>query len=159
MKPWTFIPAFALAAAWAGPASALCIYHGVDNAETSIAQEFKDARWVVRAHLVSADDHWQDQGDSWSRYRLKVVETFKGSLPRDFTFFTARDSGGFYMEFGTSADQKGDYLLFLVPWQFRRSDPAAARGALWVNYNCGRSTSWDKVSRTDIQTLRSLARR
>jgi hypothetical protein len=141
------------------PASALCIYHGVDNARTTIQQEFKDARWVVRAHLVSADDHWEDKGNSWSRYRLKVVETFKGSLPPDFTFFTERDSGGFYMEFGTSADRKGDYLLFLVPRAFRRGDPAAARGALWVNYSCGQSKAWAKVTQAQLQTLRSLARR
>lgn len=151
------IAAAALFAAW--PANALCIYHGVDNAKTSLEQEFRDSRWVVRAHVMSADYHWSDEGESWTLYRLKVVQSFKGKLPNRFTFFTERNSGGFYMD-GNDAtpDLDGDYLLFLTRFP-RSTDPPAARGALWVDYNCGQSKPWAKVSKGELRRLRLLSSR
>jgi hypothetical protein len=138
-------------------AEALCIYHGLDNAKTTLTQEFRDSRWVVRAHVVSADYHWSDEDESWTLYRLRVVQSFKGNMPKRFTFFTERNSGGFYMD-GKDAtpDLDGDYLLFLVRWP-RPSDPPAARGALWVNYNCGQSRPWAQVSRAESARLSLLS--
>jgi hypothetical protein len=143
----------------AGPADALCIYHGVDNAKTTLEQEFRDSRWVVQAHVLSADYHWSDEGESWTLYRLKLVQSFKGKLPNRFTFFTERNSGGFYMDKnGATPDLDGDYLLFLTRFP-RTTDPAAARGALWVNYNCGQSKPWAEVSKDDLRRLRLLSKR
>lgn len=143
----------------ASPADALCIYHGVDNAKTTLEQEFRDSRWVVRAHVTSADYHWSDEDESWTFYRLKVVQSFKGNLRNRFTFFTERNSGGFYMD-GKDAtpDLDGDYLLFLTRLP-RRSDPPAAHGAFWVNYNCGQSKPWAQVSQDELRRLRLLSSR
>jgi hypothetical protein len=144
----------------ASPAQALCIYHGIDNVRTSLEQEFRDARWVVRAHVVSADYHWSDEDESWTLYRLQVVERFKGVLPHRFTFYTERNSGGFYMDGqGAVPDLDGDYLLFLTPYPHGSTLPAAAHGALWVNYNCGQSRSWGRVTPREIARLRTLAAR
>ena len=142
----------------ASPARALCIYHGVDNARTTLAQEFRDSRWVVRAHVMSADYHWSDEDESWTLYRLKVVQSYKGKLSNRSTFFTGRNSGGFYMDKDSGPDLDGDYLLFLVRLP-RPSDPPAASKALWVNYNCGQSKPWAEVSKNDLRQLRSLAAR
>ena len=147
----------ALATAW--PANALCIYRGVDNARTTLNQEFRDSRWVVRARVVSADYHWSDEGESWTLYRLKVVQSFKGDLSNRFTFFTERNSGGFYMDGdGAVPNMDGDYLLFLTRFP-RSTDPPATRGALWVNYNCGQSKPWAEVSSDDLRKLRKLSSR
>lgn len=111
-----FLICLGVAVASTAPAHALCIYHGIDNAKTSFGQEFRDAQWVVRAHVVSADYHWSDEDESWTLYRLKVVKSFKGNLPQTFTFFTERHSGGFYMDGDRGVpDFDGDYLLFLTP--------------------------------------------
>jgi hypothetical protein len=50
---------------------AWCSYNGVDNAETSIQQEFRDSKWVVRAKVLAAQDHYASEkesrstGDDW----------------------------------------------------------------------------------------------
>ena len=146
-------------AAWSVPADALCIYKGVDNAKTSFAEEFRDSQWVVRAHVVSADYHWSDEDESWVLYRLKVVTSYKGKLASRFTFFTERNSGGFYMDGdGGVPDLDGDYLLFLVPNGPARNGPASAKGALWVNYNCGQSKPWAEVTRKETAQLLALSK-
>jgi len=43
--------------------------------------------------------------------------------------------------------------------EHRRGDPPAARGALWVNYNCGQSQPWSALSRADIERLEALSMR
>lgn len=142
------------------PADALCIYKGVDNAKTTLAQEFQDARWVVRAHVVSADYHWSDEDESWTRYRLKVVTSYKGKQPARFTLFTTRDSGGFYMDGRDGLpDLDGDYLLFLEDNDLRARYYPAAKGALWVNYSCGQSRPWREVTGSDEAQLLALAKR
>lgn len=146
-------------AAWSAPAEALCIYHGIDNAKTSLAQEFRDSQWVVRAHVVSADYHWSDEDESWVLYRLKVVTSYKGKLGSRFTFFTERNSGGFYMDSdGAGPDLDRDYLLFLVPNGRSNTGPASAKFALWVNYNCGQSKSWAEVTRQEAAHLLALSK-
>ncbi|GAA0735996.1 MULTISPECIES: hypothetical protein [Sphingomonas] len=148
-----------LVTTWSSPASALCIYRGADNAKTTIAQEFRDSRWVVRAHVVSVDYHWSDEDESWTLYRLKVVKSYKGNLTTRFTFFTERNSGGFYMDGNDGGpDLDRDYLLFLTPQAFGKGQPASARGALWVNYNCGQSKVWNEVTAREAAELATLSR-
>jgi len=151
-----------LVAMFPSPAKSVCIYNGVDNAKTTIGQEFRDSRWVVRARVLSARDRWLNEGDSWTLYRLKVVHAFKGKLPRTFTFFTDRDSGGFYMDrpwvpLPKGHDVGGEYLLFLNPLPHHRGDPAASHGATFVNYNCGQSRLWSKVDSSSRRSLNRLA--
>jgi hypothetical protein len=142
------------------PAYALCIYHGANNARTTIEQEFVDSRWVVRAHVVSADYHWSDEDESWTLYRLKVIQSFKGKLHQRFTLFTTRDSGGFYMDGkGGVPDLDGDYLLFLTPSPWRPTYLQVAKGALWINYNCGQSKAWLQVTQKEKTQLQSLSPR
>jgi hypothetical protein len=142
------------------PAYALCIYRGVDNVRTTLDQEYRDSRWVVRARLVSADSRWSDEGESWTLYRLAVVRAYNGAPPRLFTLFTARDSGGFYMDRERGLpDLGGAYLLFLKPLPRRRGDPPAARGAAFVNYNCGQSGPWARVTPAERERLDALSGR
>ena len=143
---------------WSIPASALCIYHGVDNAKTSIVREFRDAKWVVRAHVISADYHWSDEDASWTLYHLKVVKSYKGKLRTHFTFFTERNSGGFYIDgAGGAPDLDRDYLLFLVSDGWSKADRPFAKDALWVNYNCGQSKVWNEVSAHEAAELITLS--
>jgi len=136
------------------PASALCIYGGVDNAKTTVAQELRDSKWVVRARIVSADYHWSDEGESWTLYRLRVVETYKGRIQPRFAVFTERNSGGFYMDGdGGVPDLDRDYLLFLVPDPWPKNRPPAAKGALSINYSCGQSKPWSEVSSLEKRAL------
>ncbi len=152
--------AIVLLAMQVSPAGALCIYRGVDNARTTLEQEFRDSRWVVRARVISGDYHWSDEDESWTLYRLEVVQSYKGRLPRRFVFFTHRNSGGFYMDGeGAVPNLGGEYLLFLVPDPRRRSNPPAARQAVWVNYNCGQSKAWTEVSPATRRRLQALAAR
>ena len=142
-----------------GVAHAFCYYHGKFNVVTSIGQEFRDARWVVRARVLSAKYVTTDD-DSWVSYRLKVVRTLKGRMPATFTFFTTYDSGGFYMDNGMqSADRSEDYLLFLVPFPRNSDHPKETRGAYWVNYNCGQSQPWPRLKPGQVRLLEQLATR
>lgn len=143
------------------PASALCIYAGKDNVKTTIEQEFSDSQWVVRAHVEAADYHWSDAGESWTVYHLRVVTTFKGLLSKRLSLFTFRDSGGFYLDAagaGAGPDFDHDYLLFLSPMTYRKSDPAASRSAVWINYNCGQSKEWSELGRGDQERLQRLGK-
>ena len=142
-----------------GTARAICYYHGKFNVVTTIDQEFRDARWVVRARVLSAKYVTTDD-DSWASYRLKVVRALKGRMPATFTFFTTHDSGGFYMDRGMhSADRSQDYLLFLVPYPRNSDHPKETRGAYWVNYNCGQSQPWPQLKPDQIRRLNRLASR
>ena len=148
-------------------AEALCIYRGVDNARTSLRQEYADARWVVRARVLGATDGvveagLSDAGLPWTVYRLQVVRSYKGELPQQITYFTMRDSGGFYMDrpwvpLPQGHDIGGEYLLFLNPIPSYRGQPRAERGAALVNYNCGQSRPWREVSAASRRVLASLS--
>lgn len=140
------------------PVRAICYYKGRFSATTTIAQEFYDARWVVRARVLSAHYNWS-VGAGWTSYRLRVIRGYKGQMPATFTFFTTRDSGGFYMDKGmTTPDRSQDYLLFLVPYPRNSDHPAESRGAYWVNYNCGRSQPWRRLMPGQRRLLDHLAR-
>lgn len=156
---WPKILTAALLAIPFSPARAACSYGGVDNAPTTLAQEFRDSRWVVRARVLAADNHWSDGGQSWTRYSLAVVRAYKGAPPARLAFFTTRDSGAFYLDRGTMPDLGGEYLLFLNPIRPHRGQIPAARGAVFVNYPCGRSKPWAELSDADQRGLDLLARR
>ncbi len=141
------------------PSYALCSYKGVLYAKTTVAQEYVDATWVVRARVISADYHWSEDGESWSSYNLRPLENFKGKLPKQFTVFTERNSGGFYMDAGgASPDLGAEYLLFLQPMPSSKSSPLAARGSLIVNYSCGQSKRWKELVSTDVKLLRAKSK-
>lgn len=154
----------AMAVCSASPAAhALCSYNGVDNAKTTIAQEFGDSRWVVRAKVLAASDHFSDEEDSWTLYRIEVLRVYKGHPPKHLLFFTFRNSGGFYMDrawvrLPAGHDIGGEYLLFLNPWPHRNDLPAQAKNAVFVNYSCGLSAQWAKVTLTDRERLADLGR-
>jgi hypothetical protein len=135
-------------------ANAFCGYQGVMYAKTTVQQEFKDSKWVVRVRLIAADDHWSDEDDSWTLYHVKVLHSYKGAAPSKLNVFTYRDSGGFYLDKGSSNDLGGEYLLFLSP--ATQPLPKRAEGALEVNYACGQSRPWAEISvgeRTELSRL------
>ena len=104
------------------PADALCIHNGELYAKTTLEQEYREARWVVRARVLSARS-WEDREGNGTVYRLQVVHRFKGDLPAQFAFSTERNSGGFYLDNDSGGpDVGGEYLLFLVPNPRRRWD-------------------------------------
>ena len=145
----------------AARADALCIYKGVDNARTTIRQEYADAQWVVRVRVISATDS-EDTGGPWTVYRLQVLRAYKGRPSQRITFFTMRDSGGFYMDrpwepLPAGHDIGGEYLLFLNPIPPHPGLPAAARGAAFVNYSCGQSQVWEAVSVASRRLLTALS--
>lgn len=103
------------------PANALCFYTKADlfagkaRSYTTIPQEFRDLRWVVRARVISARYHSTDD-DSWTVYTIRVLDRFKGSSIHTMRVFTYHDSGGFHLDKGLKApDRANDYLLFLNP--------------------------------------------
>lgn len=154
---WRMLAAMILAG-MASPAAALCVYKGELYARTTVAQEFADARWVVRARVLSAQSDLSGDVAPWTMYRLEVVQAFKGAPARELTMFTWRNSGGFYLDRGAAGpDIGGEYLLFLNPLQAAPDQPPAARGATAANYSCGRSGLWREVSRAEQMRLRSLS--
>jgi hypothetical protein len=151
------VASVAAVAAVATPARAFCEYDGVLYAKTTIAQEFRDSRYVVRARLLAADYHWSDEDESWTTYKVRILRYYKGAGPAKLKVFTYRNSGGFYLDKGSNPDLEGEYLLFLhAPFS---QLPKGARGAWDVNYSCGKSGTWAKVPASDRQTLERLSRR
>lgn len=147
----------------AAPANALCFYTKADfyagkaRSYTTIAQEFRDSRWVVRARAVSARYNSAD-GDSWTLYTVRVLDRFKGPSIRTMRVFTYRDSGGFYLDKGLDTpDRANDYLLFLNP--ATQVLPRGVRNVVQVNFNCGQSKPWKELSRADLAKLDMLAGR
>jgi|TARA_R110002051_G_scaffold139896_1_gene212626 hypothetical protein len=156
----TTVLSFALAlalSALGSSAHALCIYKGELYAETSLSQEFEDSRWVVKAKVLSATDHFIEGEEPWTEYQLEVQNAFKGTPPRQLRFFTFRNSGGFYLDRGREHDLGGEYLLFLNPTASSPEIPAAASGTVSVNYSCGVSRLWNGVTsgaQTELLRLR-----
>lgn len=159
LTPWLIAAGLSLAPLTS--AKALCVYRGDLYARTTLGQEFADARWVVKARVLSAiNGGGEEDGGYWTIYRLEVVTPFKGGLPDRFTVFTERNSGGFYMDRdGGGPDVGGDYLLFLNPTNPEGGRPAAARQALSVNYSCGQSRRWAEVGSAEVAMLETLAAR
>jgi len=158
------LAAVVLACAAYAPAQAFCSYNGVDNAKTTVAQEFADSTWVVRARVLSGRDHFSDTEESWTTYRIRVERAYKGRPPVKLTFFTFRNSGGFYLDrawvpLPKGHDVGGEFLLFLNPQHRREGETAAVEGTVFVNYPCGVSRPWPEVSPGERRKLENLARR
>lgn len=142
-----------------GSAQALCIHNGELYAKTTLDQEFREARWVVRARVLSASN-WEDSEADGTLYRLQVVDSFKGELPEQFAFSTERNSGGFYLENDSGVPDVGtEYLLFLVANPRNELGSPAVRASLWVNYPCGQSRRWSAVASDDRSELAALSSR
>lgn len=140
-------------------ANALCTHNGKLYAKTTLNEEFAEAHWVVRARVESARSEF-GAPTSWTVYELRLIHAFKGAPPPHFRFYTRRDSGGFYMDGLNGAPDVGnDYLLFVNPGEFDAEDPAVARGAVQVNYECGQSRAWKDVTTEQLRTLQSAERR
>jgi len=147
----------------AAPANALCFYTKADfyagkaRSYTSIPQEFRDSRWVVRARVINARYHGTDS-DSWTLYTVRVLDRFKGPSTHAMRVFTYHDSGGFYLDKGlNSPDRANDYLLFLNP--ATQVLPRGMRDVVQVNFSCGQSRPWKERTRTDLAKLDLLAGR
>lgn len=139
-------------------AHALCIYKGELYAQTTVSQEFEDSRWVVKAKVLAATEHFIEGEEPWTEYQLEVQHAYKGDPPRSLRFFTFRNSGGFYLDRGRAHDVGGEYLLFLNPTPSFSYVPAGARGTVSVNYSCGVSGRWSSVSATSHRELLRLGR-
>jgi len=147
----------------AGPANALCFYTKADlfagkaRSYTSLAQEFRDSRWVVRARVISARYRSTDS-DSWTLYTIRVLDRLKGPPIQTMRVFTYRDSGGFYLDKGpNSPDRANDYLLFLNP--ATQGLPRGMKNAVQVNFSCGQSRPWKELRRADRAKLDLFAGR
>jgi hypothetical protein len=139
--PFKWLASLALAVAVPSAADAFCYHDGKLYAKTT-AQEFRESRWVVRARVESGRSYY-GKANSWTLYRLRLIHAFKGAPKARFTFYTTRDSGGFYMDGPSGQPDVGhDYLLFLIPRETTNDDPRTASGAMWVNYACGKSEPW-----------------
>jgi hypothetical protein len=145
----------------------LCNYRGEADARLTIGQEFYDSRWVVRARVVSATDGVveagsADAGSPYTVYDLQVLEVFKGRPSRRIRYFTMRSSGGFPLDRRgqpqPAHDIGGEWLLFLNRIDSFPGRPAAARDAVFVNYNCGQSRGWRDVSSAARLVLSALSR-
>lgn len=153
-----------VALAATAPAHALCFYTkadfyaGKDRSYTTVPQEFRDAKWVVRAKVLSAVYHQADgRTDSWTLYRLRILQTLKGRPVTALRLFTYRDSGGFYLDKGNGPDLGTDYLLFLVPPS--QTLPPGLGRVTQINFNCGQSKPWRETSAADRAWLAAHAKR
>jgi hypothetical protein len=145
--------AIALLAASQSSAYGFCFYKGQLYAKTTLGQEFQDSKWVVRAKVISSMDRkW-----SWTLYRLRTIEAFKGHPPRYISYFTERNSGGFYLDVGAKHDVGGEYLLFLDPLSHGFALPPAGNGATVINYNCGQSGPWAAIGQLERERLDRLS--
>ena len=167
------------------PAHAFCFYRGVDNATTTIAQEFRDSRYVVEATVLSGTVGYADDPDRtfikrWgidggNAYRLRVVRALKESPPATIRFFSDLDRGrfvfeqswidraprgaseAFYVGPDRAVERGRQYLLFLNRRQWHARMGAEERGAVLVNYECGQSKPWHEVSKQQKRLLQQLA--
>jgi hypothetical protein len=133
-------------------AQALCSYGGELYAKTTLSQEFRDSNLVVRGQVVS-EHNWHHPGafgDWGTLYRVKVLRTLKGSELKEIRYYSERNSGGFYLDRGKV------YLLFLDVARHREAwEP---QGAYDVNYSCGQSQEWSRLSANDIAQLTRFSR-
>ena len=115
-------------------------------------EEYRDSSVLARGEALSSQDLSapNPDGDTGVLYRVRIDQSFKGKPSKVITYYSARNSSGFYLDVGNQ------YLLFLNP------PPSAgwitdAPGAMIVNYNCGQSRKWDEVPAGDRRSLNALA--
>lgn len=137
------------AAVVATPAEALCVYNRQLYARTTIPQEFRDSKWVIRGRIERERRHYSDADESWFVYDVRPVKSFKGGPKSRFRLFTYLDSGGFQPDVGI------DYLLFLDPPM--QDQTRGARGVVEINFSCGQSRPWREISAVDRRLLARLA--
>jgi len=147
------------------PAAAICYYNGKFDVRTTIPQEFADSKWVVRIRVLSAKDGifraGTDEETSWTTYKIRVIRSYKDKAPKELTFFTERNSGGFYMDrpwlkLPAGHDVGGEYLLFLNPNAWSGTN-AAPKSSVFVNYPCGQSKAWREMSPWSRRLLDNLS--
>lgn len=142
---------------FATPARALCFYNKQDfdagkaRSYTTIPQEFRDSRWVVRARIEREHRYTPDNDEPWVVYNVRPITTYKGAPRPRFRLFTYVDSGGFQPDIGI------DYLLFLVPPTQKL--PRGVRNVVQDNFSCGQSVPWRDVSAANRRLLARLASR
>jgi hypothetical protein len=134
-------------------ASALCIYNNKLYAKTTLAQEFRDARLVIRGRVVSdrrlpGDD--SKDTDDVGQSGITPIQVFKGKAPPQINYYTYYNSGGFYL------DEGKEYLLFLNPVAAGRYGEGLPAG-VEINYSCGQSKAWSEVSSPDFAKLKTLS--
>ena len=137
-------------ASLAAPAHALCVYKNILYYETTLQEEFADAPFVVKAKVLSTHDDNKiltKDGDWGTYYRLEIEQVFKGNPSHILIDYTERNSGGFYLDVGK------EYLLFLGPAPKGENAPS---GTVMVNYSCGQSREWAKVSQKEQTKLADL---
>ncbi len=144
----------ALAAAlFAAPgAHALCVYEGVLYYQTTLQEEFVDSIHVVHATGFSErDQNISDTSDEdpLVHYTLKVEHAYKGNAEEKITVYTHRNSGAYYFEKGR------DYLVFLE--RTASADGHLPQGGLTVNYSCGHTKLWAKVTDKERACLVGLS--
>jgi hypothetical protein len=152
----------------ASAADAVCIYDGAHfkstlrdfqgrlDAITTLADEFRDSDLVIRGVVLSSGNTGYSDGDWGTAYRVRVEQAFKGQSTKVILYITPRNSGGFYL--GEGGDSR-EYLLFLNPLQKGDWAQKDYPGAYKVNYSCGQSRQWGKVSGADRARLARLATR
>jgi hypothetical protein len=139
----------------ASSANALCIYKGNLYAKTTLAQEFEDSSIVIRGKVLSELRRYfsnEKDGDLGVLNQIRVEQVFKGKAPAVVRYYTAVNSGGFYLDKGE------DYLLFLNPIARIEWKKVAPR-AMLVNYNCGQSRLWAQIPGNDKTLLNALSER
>jgi hypothetical protein len=141
-----------VAVSTAAPSHALCVYEDHLYAKTTLAQEFHDADLVIRGRVTSLryfPGIDKSDTDPLDQDIVESIQVFKGKSPPKVVYYTAHNSGGFYLDRGK------DYLFFLTPTPvglFGRGEPAGFQ----INYSCGQSKPWSEVSASDISALKAL---
>jgi len=123
MRFATWVAVFLL---FASPAFGAC-RHGYP----SIGREFRSSRAVVIGTVISEREVPNDATkhiDDGTKYKLKIVKTYRGTLPNTFEVLSENNSARFPMEPGKS------YLLFVGSYE----------GTLEVD-NCGNSDLLSKA--------------
>ena len=137
----------------ASTAHAVCIYNGELYAKTTLSQEFRDSALVIEGRVQSVrytPGNDNEDRDPVDQDVITPIRIFKGIASAKITFYTWHNSGGFYL------DKGGKYLLFLdaVPvGEYGKKRPAGFD----INYQCGQSKSWAKVSPAAIAELKALS--
>lgn len=151
MSARALVLAAAFFALTATPAGAFCMYDGQMYAKTTVRDEFDDSPVVVKAKVVAARDlfPWGADGEWGTLYTLRVEQAFKGKPPTTITYFSERNSGGFYVDTGVT------YLLFLTKGLHKNWRPFVGN-AYAINYSCGQSVPWPEVTAVDQRWLENL---
>jgi hypothetical protein len=156
----------------AGRASAHCpgmdpTWPGSGPDYYSVQKEFSRSSYVARVHVLAAK--WLDEvgkptklkspflngGDyplgfdpyRGVRYRVSVLEPYKGAPPESLKLFSENASDRFILAVGK------DYLLFMTRGAFDKPI-----GSAWTIDNCGNSEPWKAGSPTARQAEQLAAR-